>query len=57
MHRRPIGKDNAKVSKVWVLYRDWLYGKIFLKKFLDGEVVWGRWRYRGPRSDRYVFFL
>ena len=30
MHRRPIGKDDTKVSPVWVLYRDWLYRKFFL---------------------------
>ena len=38
MCTKPIGKDDTKVSPVWVLYRDWLYRKKILKKFLESEV-------------------
>ena len=31
--KTPIGRDDTKVSRVWVLYRDWLYREKILKKF------------------------
>ena len=42
MSKNPIGRDDTKVSLVWVLYRDWLYRKKISKKFwrakLDEDV-------------------
>ena len=48
MWKKPIGSDESRVSRVWVLYRDWLYRKKILENFGEGEVGWGCWRYRGP---------
>ena len=46
--KKPTGRDENWVSRVWVLYRDWLYREKILKKFGESEVGGACWRYRGP---------
>ena len=36
--RFPIGRDDTKVSPVWVLYRDWLYREKTSKKFWSAKL-------------------
>ena len=48
MWKKPIGRDDTKVSRVWVLYRDWLYRRKISKKFWRAKMGRGCWRYRGP---------
>ena len=48
MYRKTIGKDDTKVSRVWVLYKDWLYRKKISKKFWRAKMGRGCWRYRRP---------
>ena len=31
--KKPIGSDGNRFSRVWVLYRDWLYQEKISKKF------------------------
>ena len=48
MWKKPIGRDDTKVSRVWVLYRDWLYRRKISKKFWRAKMGGGCWRYRRP---------
>ena len=48
MWKKPIGRDENRFSRVWVLYRDWLYRKKISKKFWMAKMGGGCWRYRRP---------
>ena len=48
MSKFPIGRDDTMVSRIWVLYRDWLYRRKISKKFWMAKMGGGCWRYRGP---------
>ena len=46
--KKPIGRDENRFSRVWDLYRDWLYREKISMKFGESEVGGACWRYRGP---------
>ena len=46
--KKPIGRDENRFSRVWVLYRDWLYRRRISKKFWRAKMGGGCWRYRRP---------
>ena len=48
MWKKPIGSDENRISRVWVLYRNWLYREKISMKSGEGEVGGACWRYRGP---------
>ena len=48
MWNKTIGRDENRFSRVWVLYRDWLYQRKISKKFWRAKMGRGCWRYRKP---------
>ena len=49
--------DDTKVSRVWVLYRDWLYQEKISMKFGESEVGWRFYRRSIPPTGSSNFAL